>query len=183
MDDEATSLEDLALKRAGTARERHALLAAELYGAPRGLVTDAERSLLAGMIAGLVGRLAARIDAAAGGDDEAMVERLRRVGILSDPELVGAAYHRMLEFDLERRAATNELVPGLAAGQEMEVVHAVTEYRVWCAGRLDGYGNPVLDDGGVPLPALTRLFWAVTAARGLAPANDRWRRTAAAHRR
>ena len=103
MSDDAISLETTLQKRATRARERHALLAAELYAAPRGLVTDAERSVLAGMIAGVVLRLAARLDVAAASDDEATVERLRRVGLLSDPDLVGAAYHRMLEFDLERR--------------------------------------------------------------------------------
>lgn len=155
-------------KRADKARERHALLAAELYGAPRGLVTDAERSRLAGMIAGVVVRLAARLDVAAAPDDETTVERLRRGGLLSDSSLVGAAYHRMLEFDLESRASGDALLTDLAAGQELEVVHAITEYRVWRAARIDSYGNPVLDERDVPLTTLINLCWAIAAARGLA---------------
>jgi hypothetical protein len=171
--DDATSLETIALERAAKARERHTLLAAELYGAPRGLVSDAERSLLAGMIAGLVGRLAARLDLAAGDGDEATGERLRRAGLLSDPDLVAAAYHRMLEYELERRASEHEVLTELAAGQDLEVVHAITEYRVWRAARIDSYGNPLLDEQDVPLPTLINLCWAVAAARGLAdPARE-----------
>ena len=173
MSDDAISIETTVLKRAAKARERHLLLAGELYGAPRGLVTDAERSLLAGMMAGLVARLAARLDVAVAPDDEATVERLRRAGLLSDPDLVGAAYHRMLEFDLESRASGDALLTELATGQELEVVHAITEYRVWRAARIDSYGNPVLDERDVPLPTLTHLCWTIAAARGLAdPARE-----------
>src|SRR5262245_47927197 len=160
-------------KRAARARERHALLAAELYGAPRGLVTDAERSRLAGMIAGVVVRLTARLDVAAAPDDEATVERLRRAGLLSESNLVGAAYHRMLEFELESRASGDALLTELAAGQDLEVVHAINEYRVWRAARVDSYGNPILDERDVPLGTLTNLCWAIAAARALVdPARE-----------
>jgi hypothetical protein len=171
--DDAISLETIAHKRAAKARERHALLAAELYGAPRGLVTDAERSLLGGMIAGVVARLETRLDVAVGDGDEATLERLRRAGFLSDPDLVGAAYQRMLEFDFDRRVSGNEALADLAAGQDLEVAHALTEYRVWRTARIDSYGNPVLDAHDVPLATLTNLCWAIAAARGLAdPARE-----------
>jgi hypothetical protein len=170
---EATSLVTIAQERAGKARERHALLAAELYGAPRGLLTDAERSLLSGMIAGIVSRLASRLDVAMEDGDETTAERLRRAGFLADPDLVGAAYHRMLEAEIERRASGHELLTDLSSGQDLEVVHALTEYRVWRAARFDSYGNPLLGERDMPFPALTNLCWAIAAVRGLVdPARE-----------
>jgi hypothetical protein len=167
------SVLEFARARAATARERHVLLAGELYGVPHGLVTDAERALLTGMIAGLVMRIAARLDVAMGQDAERTAEVLRRAGVLSDPDLVGPAYHRLLEFELERRTPPNDVAATLAAGQDIEVVHAVTAYRVWRAARVDSYSHPLLDEADLPLEATTRLYWLVAAARGRAdPARE-----------
>ena len=162
MSDDVESLQELTRQRAAKARERHALLAAELYRAPRGLLSDSERSLMTGMIAGLIASIAAAIDNRA--NDKALVQRLREGGVLEDPDLIAAAYHRMLEFERERQRASEDMVTALAAGQELEVAHAVGEYLVWRGRRRDAYGNPVLDVDALPNSAVERLHWAVAAA-------------------
>ena len=170
--DDVKSLQELSRKRAAKARERYALLAAELYRAPRGLLADAERSSMTGMIAGLIARISTMIDADTSGG-EATVEALRRAGVLEDPDLVAAAYHRMLEFEIERRAAGNDTVASLSAGHDLEVIHAVTEYLVGRAKRVDGYGNPVLETADLPPALAGRLLWSVAAARrGDDPARE-----------
>lgn len=163
MSDDVKSLQELSRQRATKARERHILLAAEIYRAPRGLLSDVERSLIAGMIASLSARISATIDDAAI-SDEILVQTLRRAGVLEEPELIAAAYHRMLEFEIEREGASDEMVTSLGAGQELEVTHAVGEYLVWRARRRDAYANPVLDVADLSDVAAERLHWAVAAA-------------------
>jgi hypothetical protein len=105
---------------------------------------------------------------------------LRRAGILADPDLIEAAYHRLLEFELERRGHKRDLVSPLIEKASMPVVYAVTEFVVWRAKRLDAYQNPVLAVDELPGALVHRLVWAVAAAsRGSESAHDDALETAA----
>ena len=177
MGDSVTELLGLSRKRAAEARERHALLASELYAGPRGLLTDAERSLMNGMIDAVVESIAARLrddDPGQGGRVITGVgATLRRAGVLADPDLIEAAYHRLLEFELERRGRKHDIVSPLIERASMQVTHAVTEFMVWRAKRRDAYQNPVLVADELPGALAQRLAWAVAAAsRDADPARD-----------
>lgn len=172
--DEATSFLEIARSRAQEARERYALLAAELYKTPRGLLTDAERSRMTGMIAGLVEEIMTALDRHGGNrhapESEPILAALRRAEILTDPELIEAAYHRLLEFELQSRARgraqdqSADPIASLLRNASMPVVHAVTEFKVWRSKRLDAYQNPVLLAVDLPNGLARRLHWAVAAA-------------------
>jgi hypothetical protein len=175
--EDVTELLGLSRKRAAEARERHALLASELYGAPRGLLTDSERSLMTGMIDTVVESIAVLLRNGSGAQDErgssGVAVVLRRAGVLADPDLIEAAYHRLLEFELERRGRKRDLVSPLIERASMPVTHAVTEFMVWRAKRLDAYQNPVLVADELPGALAQRLAWAVAAAsRDADPARD-----------
>jgi hypothetical protein len=175
--DSVTELLGLSRKRAAETRERHVLLASELYAAPRGLLTDAERSLMTGMIDAVIESIAAHLRNGGTGQDEraaaGITAVLRRAGVLADPDLIEAAYHRLLEFQLERRGQKRDLVSPLIERASMPVTHAVTEFMVWRAKRLDAYQNPVLVADELPGALAHRLAWAVAAAsRNTDPGRD-----------
>jgi len=183
------SLLDLSRTRAVQARERYAVLADELYGAPRGLLADAERSLLTGMIHGLIDGIAAtlrpllaaklgRAGAASAVDEVASEEihrALRQAGFLGEWELIESAYHRMLEFNLEslmrsrakaKPAATGaeDFAARILRGASLELAHAVAAFLVAGSKRWDAYQNPLLLPSDLPEALARRLHWAVGVA-------------------
>jgi hypothetical protein len=167
--DDVKELLGLSRKRAAETRERSALLAAELYKAPRGLLTDAERSLMTGMIDAVVESIASALgERSEPQDDRAhagIAATLRRAGVLADPDLIEVAYHRLLEFELEKRGQKRDVIPPLIAKASMPVTHAVNEFLVWRAKRVDAYQNPVLVADELPTALLHRLTWAIAAAQ------------------
>jgi Uncharacterised protein conserved in bacteria (DUF2336) len=190
--DEVTSLLALARAKAAERNDRLEALAAELYGAPRGLLTDSERSLMTGMIHGLVdsvaaalrARLAERLagngraaEALARLPLDALLAPLRQSSFLSDPGLIDAAYHRLLEYQLESHARDRARVarpgaPGAAADLSDPVAallaqagepagRALTAFLIAEAKRRDAYRNPLLLPADMQASAVAHLFWAV----------------------
>ncbi len=187
---------ELARAKAAGRQERLAGLAAELSGTPRGLLTDSNRSLMTGMLRGLVGlaaealraRLAARPQgngrertAAAEVAADGLVAPLRRVGVLTEPALIEAAYHRLLESHLAALARerapprTSPPAPGgsafvsdMFARTDPAARQALTSFMVGQTKRIDAYGNALLAFEDVPDAALGPLFWAVAASYRMA---------------
>lgn len=185
------SLLDLSRRRASQAHERLRAIAAELYSVPRGLLTDAERSQLTGMIQGLVGGivaqmralLAERFERAGQGEalaalaeiaDADLAGQLGRANFLSEPALIECAYHRMLQLQLENAArartpvgaetgAADDVIGRLIESAPLEIAHAVTEFMVEQSKRKGPYQNPLLLPNDLPEDVARGLTWAVAA--------------------